>query len=287
MKALHTQTLLLSLACAGLVACGANGAGGSVQTDITQPSSPMQSSLSSANDSLTASTAEDGSTAAPDGQSKLASCVAVVTNPSPLDPNNLPQQFSISWTYTNCMRSLRGGTFNGTRMVEVTLDANDSNRTAVQTFNVQADFVNGADLAAQGNSTVVRTGTIASGSVMRVVTGDGNRVFTAANGNERFNHTYTHTLTVQDTFANNALSQRVINGTGTLEHNLIDATSVTTFTNITYDPATCAWPVAGTLEVKTTYNKSGKVDDEIYTYNSTCGSVLVNSGTTVTLPDAP
>lgn len=197
----------------------------------------MQSALSSANDSLPSSVADTGSTTSPDSssESKVASSVAIVTNPSPLDPNNLPQQFSIRWTYTNCPRSTRGGTLNGTRCVNVNLD---SNRTAAETFALTRDYVNGADLKSDGNSTIVTVGWRNSGSVSRTVYGDGSRVFTGAAGNERVNHTYTHTLDVNETYVPNTqdantytLSQRVINGSGQLNHNLIDAVSVTTFTN--------------------------------------------------------
>lgn len=289
-----SSLLMTGILAFGLQACGSSAANVGEQATITSASSPgsaLQSALNETSEGLASSTSAKGSLASPDITTaedaellKGSGCVARVTNPSPLDPNNLPDVYSVSWTYTNCMRRFGRATLSGTRQISVTLDSNTQTRTVAGVTNLTRDYPMGAQWAEDSNSLIVDQGarTDANNTISRTATLDGNAIFTAANGNERFNHTFSHQLTLHDTFDPNSqeLTQRVIDGTGVLHHNLLQATTDVTYNAVTYQPQTCGWPVAGSMEVKTTF-KDGSVNDETYTYAEPCGSIKAASGAAV------
>ena len=303
----------------GLAACGSsNGSGASsdvapepsnaataavtaspsyIQTTMTTAASPgsvFQSAVSETYDGLASSTSKLGSTDSPDVSAAVdedlakasKTCIAMTSNPSPLEPNNLPTQYMITWTYTNCERRFGQSTLSGTREISVTNDANDLTRTVDGSLALTRRYPDGSLLTEDNNSQIVDQGARndANNTITRTASLDGNAVFQSANGNDRYNHSFSHQLTLVDTFDPNSLrlTERVVNGTGNMHHNLIDADSTVTYTNVTYEIQTCGWPVSGTVATATTL-KNGTVNSEKITFSLPCGTATDPNGTKINL----
>jgi len=92
-----------------------------------------------------------------------------------------------------------------------------------------------------------------------------------------------HTLT--GTFALAATSAgRVVNGTVTVEHNIVQRTASAVFNGVTYGDALCCFPTAGS--VATTMQNGRRAGmTETLTFSSTCGEATLTtfSGKTVAL----
>jgi hypothetical protein len=94
-----------------------------------------------------------------------------------------------------------------------------------------------------------------------------------------WDHTVTGTVALAATSAG-----RVVNGTVTVEHNIVHRTASAVFNDVTYGDALCCFPTAGSVAT-TMQNglRAGKT--ETLTFGSTCGEATLTtfSGRTVPL----
>ena len=105
-------------------------------------------------------------------------------------------------------------------------------------------------------------------------------VTTAAGGSTTlWDHTVMGTLDVAGPAAG-----RVVNGTVTVEHNIVQRTSSTAFVGVTYGDANCCFPTAGSVST-TKQNGPRAGEQETLTFGSVCGEATLTtfSGSTLEL----
>ena len=117
---------------------------------------------------------------------------------------------------------------------------------------------------------------------------NGSHLTGTYNGTTYWNHTVTTgtaststplTLTVDSN------GYKTLNGSVTVQHNILQTTSITTYTNVTYNKSACCFPVSGSLA--TTYS-GGSLDGktESFTFDGVrcgIGTLTATDGTTSTV----
>ena len=95
----------------------------------------------------------------------------------------------------------------------------------------------------------------------------------------RWDHTVSGSVALASTAAG-----RVVNGTVTVEHNIVERTSSTAFNDVTYGDAYCCIPTAGSV-VTTMLNGRRAGKTETLTFAATCGEATLTTfkGSTVAL----
>jgi hypothetical protein len=79
-----------------------------------------------------------------------------------------------------------------------------------------------------------------------------------------------HTVTASGITVTGAAADRVVNGTVTVQHNLLKYTSTTTFTSVGYGEPGCCFPTTGS--VSTTFSKGAETGKtETLTFSNICG----------------
>ena len=268
--------------------------GQAANSDASSPTSAdnmlAQASVAQMSDALSAADSETGSSAESTQGSSNAltldstNCVQIVTTPSPLDPNNLPLQFGITWTWTNCGRL--GATKTGERSLTVDRDPNAKTSVITHSRNITWVLPNAGNIVLDGNATINSSGVRSDGTVNRTAADAGARHRVKANGSDVYDYNYTLSLTSADTYDSSAtLTSRVIGGTGTINHLKAKSVTTVTATGLKYVP-TCCYPVGGTLEHSTKEDASGSVTDRKFVFSDTCGDVTLD-GTPVTYPACP
>ena len=130
-------------------------------------------------------------------------------------------------------------------------------------------------------TTIPNTGDVISNSAgtRTIVIHGRHEVKKNAKGTTQYDHFLTSTgLTVTGSRAG---TNRIINGSITLFHNLAKFTAVNTFNAVTYGDATCCYPTSGNITSVLSGSKTGTVT---LTFSSTCGaSSFTESGVTSAL----
>jgi hypothetical protein len=92
-----------------------------------------------------------------------------------------------------------------------------------------------------------------------------------------------HTVTASGLVVTSSGSGYVVNGTVTVQHNILKATSTTTFTSVTYGDPGCCFPTQGS--VSTVYDRGLAAKAESITFGGSCGETTLvdDAGKSVSL----
>jgi hypothetical protein len=192
----------------------------------------------------------------------------------------------IVYTGGTCKRG--GRTQNGNETIFINRAANSLSINS----NITTTFANGDTLYASNTNpnsyavSIMRTGRPADGNVTLQTTFGMHRVRSNAKGAVLFDHTVTTpanaALTVVNSYGATGLgltvplpTQRTLNGSVAVHHNLAKFTAVNVFTNLTRDlTSTCACPSSGTLSQTVTYDADNSGYTRLYQFTG-CGTATV------------
>jgi hypothetical protein len=193
---------------------------------------------------------------------------------------------NISYTGGTCKRG--GRTQNGNETIFIDRSANSLSINS----NMTTTFANGDTLYASNTNpnnyavSIMRTGRPADGNVTLQTSFAMHRVRSNAKGTVLFDHTVTTPtnmpLTVVNSYGATGLgltvplpTQRTLNGSVAVHHNLIKMSAVNVFTNLTHDlTSTCACPSSGTLSQTVTYDADNSGYTRVYQFTG-CGTATV------------
>lgn len=160
------------------------------------------------------------------------------------------------------------------------------------TINAQKAIVrtrwDGASLSITGSTYIVKSlswvGTTIS-NVTRSVEVNDERIALSPTGRMVMHHLISLNFTYSDTVSNATVIQRIINGTGSIDHELAKVTASATITNLTF-VEDCCHPVDGSITITLTRDSDSSVIgtyDLVYASNNQCSDVAVLNGKQISL----
>ena len=245
------------LAVAGLVGFQLTGCGKQTNGNVADAASQNseESISSTANESIGLSNINSSSLGVSDYglESPASSCPAVTKiGPLGVDP--------VTWTITlnfdgGCIPAFVSRVVSGSITMTVSKFTNTTSG-AVTEVTVNADKniaitrFDGASLYVSGTTDILRTGSLAGQTITRTVDVAETRTALGPAGRERLHQNITLNFTAQDTLSSSTppvtVTQRVLNGSGTIDHLLLKVLASVTVTNLTYQQGYCH-PQSGSI----------------------------------------
>ncbi|MCL4479850.1 MAG: hypothetical protein M1381_12295 [Deltaproteobacteria bacterium] len=163
----------------------------------------------------------------------------------------IPNYFTNIMTSGNITMTVTRFT-DGTNVTATTIDTNG---------DIERTRWDGASLYISGTTDIVRTGTVSQTSTTRTraITVNETRVAISPRGKVVMNHNLSLNFNAADTLSSSTPStiiQRVLNGTGSVDHLLAKVLAGITVTNLTYEQGYCH-PVDGTVILVLTKDTDG------------------------------
>ncbi len=184
-------------------------------------------------------------------------------------------------------------TTSGTISMTVTLFTDSTTgKITSETIDAQQAIVrtrwDGASLSISGTTDVIKTfswsGTTLSAAT-RTVSVNEERIALSPVGRMLMHHLISLNFTYSDTVSGTTVTQRILNGSGTVDHELAKVTAAVSASNITL-AAGCCHPVNGSLNITLTRNSDNSIIgtyDLSYVSNSQCTDVALLNGKQITL----
>jgi hypothetical protein len=294
LKRLLTVLAVLGLVGFQLTGCGKQTTG----LDTTSINQTTEGSISSsAGDSIAISSVADNQTSLGimglDALTGSTSCPAVSKtligqNPSTytvlIDFGNgcIPNNYPFSQVTTSGTISMTVTLFTDATTGKIITETIDAQKAIVRTR------WDGADLSINGTTNIIKniswSGNALAG-VTRTVSINEERIAATSVGRVVMHHLIALNFTYGDTISGSTVTQRIINGSGTVDHELAKVTASATITNLTLAQG-CCHPVDGTISILLTRNSDGSIIgtyDLSYVSNSSCSDVALLNGKQITL----
>ncbi len=294
LKRLLTVLAVLGLVGFQLTGCGKQTTG----LDTTSINQTTEGSISSsASDSIALSSIGDNQAGLGimglDALSGGTSCPSVSKQ---LVGQN-PSTYTVSVDFGNgCIPSnypFSQVTTSGTISMTVTLFTDvTTDKITTETIDAQIAIVrtrwDGASLSINGSTGIIKN-FVWSGStlstVTRTVSVNEERIAATSVGRIVMHHLIALNFTYADTISGSTVTQRIFNGSGTVDHKLAKVTASVTVTNLTLAQG-CCHPVDGTISILLTRDSDGSIIntyDLSYVTNSLCSDVALLNGKQITL----
>jgi hypothetical protein len=275
---LHRLILIVAL-----TGCG-NGQGSGELPE--EADALIASMLESSDDGFESSEAEDDDgrpETAPEPGGLTIGCLTITTDPAEM-PDPPPPSFSVTWEFDEC-RMWRGGRQSGSHTVGVARNSDNSVRdfTSVRDINRHYALLGTVDI--DTTSSLHAEGRRSDGTVSRTLNVQEHRVRTGPGGRVWWDLDVSlDAMHGVDTFdpTTNKLTERLINGSGSIHGRNRDYTVNATLTDILRRPAECCYPVGGTLEL-VAEGRNGNTAERSFTFTSTCGTATAQDGESLEL----
>ncbi|MGC8579456.1 MAG: hypothetical protein ACP5JP_06810, partial [bacterium] len=293
LKRILTIISVLGLVSLQLTGCGKQTTG----LDTTSINQTTESSISSSvSDAVVLSSIANSQTGVGilglDALSGGSSCPQVTKN---LIGQN-PTTYSVTIDFGNgCIptNSFAPVTTSGTISMTVTLftDVTTGKITEV-TVDAQKAIVrtrwDGASLSINGTTDIVKTLSWSGNTlsdVTRSVNVNEERIALSPTGRMIMHHLIALHFTYSDTISGNTIIQRIINGNGSVDHELAKVTASAVITNLTLVNG-CCHPVDGSITITLTRDSNSSLIGTynlVYASNNQCSDVALLNGKQITL----
>ncbi len=294
LKKILIGAAVVGLAVVQLAGCGKQASG----LDTTSVNQSTEGSVSSAaGDSIAISSAVNS----PAGVGSLGLAVLGSTPSCPQVTKALiasnPATYAVSINFgSGCIPpagSFAAVTTSGNVTMTVTLITNTTTGKVTQeTIDANVAIVrtrwDGASLLISGTTDITKNLTWSGGSLSDVtsaVTVHEERIASTAVGRVVMHHVIDLGFTYDDTISGGVVTQRVVNGSGTVDHRLAQVTAAVTITGLTMVQG-CCHPVDGSINIVLTRDSDGSLIGSYnlaYAGNGQCSDTALLDGHQITL----